>query len=297
MNYNNLAKIFSKKSINCLIDGNFDYLRTIVEAFPKLAQSTDLVSLYESAYKILSKTYRNEYLVKNEIANKLFISNYSFKTTSMLSELCVGQNIADCIIINNKSTGYEIKTEFDSLFRLADQLDTYLKVFDRTFIVAHKKHINNLINFSITEPNFGIIELTERNSLKIIKDAPLNRPFDKEIMFSSLRKQEYTYIAEKILCSELPTMPNSLIYKYCKNIFLSADLDLVNNLYKSALRLFRKNDSAFIETLPKSMKNIGISVKLNKKEKTDLVKTLYQTHKNFTGESPDVFSLFERKTA
>ncbi|KLN65719.1 sce7726 family protein [Vibrio sp. VPAP30] len=273
MEYRLLAKLFSSSELKKIAAGDLKIFNRVGEVFSEFDSASSIPEFYDTAYRLLLKHYRNEYVVKNEIANKILLGRHSMKTTAMMSELRTGKNIADCVILNGHSTCYEIKTEFDSLVRFHDQLSSYLKAYDKTYIVTHANHLEEVLALHAQIPRFGVIELTKRNSLKPIITAPISGDFDQEITFDTLRKPEYVHIAEKI-AGKLPEMPNSQVYEHCKEVYQSLSPETANDLFKESLKLFRANDHKFINSLPKSLKNIGISYQFSRQEKNNLLCSL-----------------------
>ena len=156
MNYKSLAKLFTSADISRVGQGDLTTVFALRQSFSELASLETLMAIYEEAYKLLCTHYPNEYVVKNTIANNVLLGTYSMNTASMLSELRIGTNKADCVIINGLSTCYEIKTQFDSLKRLPEQLETYTRAFDKTIVVAHDKHLNALYKIYEELPIFRI---------------------------------------------------------------------------------------------------------------------------------------------
>lgn len=58
-----------------------------------------------------------------------------------MSEFWVDMSKADSVVLNGTSTVYEIKTEFDNLSRLPQQLTDYSKVFDHINVVTHERGV------------------------------------------------------------------------------------------------------------------------------------------------------------
>lgn len=295
MEYKLIAKLFNSSELKKVASGNLNSIYKVLNSYSELKYATNVSEFYEEAYKLLIKHYRNEYVVKNEIANKILLGRHSLNTTAMMSELRTGNSIADCLVLNGYSTCYEIKTEMDSLVRFQGQLESYLKAYDKTYIVTHKTHLHHILSMHEQSPSFGILELTSRNSLREIKKAPISEEFDFEIAFDTLRKPEYCYIAKQVQ-GTIPEMPNTKLYEYCRKVFFSLSSQEANNLFKESLKLFRANDHIFINSLPKPLKNIGISYQLSRKEKNNLVCSL-MTNIHTTSGDNNVFSIHEGKTA
>lgn len=60
--------------------------------------------------------------------------------------LCQGISRVDVAVINGSITGYEIKSEQDTLSRLPTQAEVYGKVLDRLIIVSGGRHVESVAN-------------------------------------------------------------------------------------------------------------------------------------------------------
>lgn len=72
---------------------------------------------------------------------------YDIANTLILNELslCQGDARIDVAVINGAMSGYEIKSESDTLERLPSQSETYNKVFDTMTILTASKYIESII--------------------------------------------------------------------------------------------------------------------------------------------------------
>ncbi len=68
--------------------------------------------------------------------------------TGILHELKIPRPSAriDLAVVNGKMVGFEIKSDLDSLARLARQAEAFEQVFDHVCMVATDKHLKNVIN-------------------------------------------------------------------------------------------------------------------------------------------------------
>lgn len=294
MHYRELAKIFTSTSINKVAQGDLSKIYAVISDFSSLENCNTLKEVYDESYKILCKYYPNEYVVKNIIANNILIGTHSMNTASMLSELRVGSNKADCVIINGYSTCYEIKTKYDSLKRLSDQISSYVQAFDQTYVVAHETHLEAILQIHSKNPTFGIMISNNRNSLSRKVIAPKTHSFNADIMFHTLRKEEYTDIIREITGKE-PDSPSTELFGECKKVFCNLDQEEANREFKRVLKKYRRNDDSFINTLPKSMKNLGISFNINKRDKLNITSSLLENNL-LNKERNNVFPIYERKT-
>ena len=293
MNYRNLAKIFTSSNINKVAQGDFSNIHDAVHSFPDLEDLSTLEEVYNESYKLLCKHYPNEYVVKNIIANNILIGTHSMNTASMLSELRVGSNKADCVIINGHSTCYEIKTKYDSLKRLSDQLASYVQAFDYTYVVAHEVHLKAILEIYSENPVFGIMISNSRNGLSRKVIAPKSVCFNSSSMFHTLRKEEYVDIIKNITGVE-PDYPATELFSECKNIFRMLKHEEANKQFKRVLKKYRRNDDSFIDELPKSMKNLGISFKISERNKSTIITSLLKCDV-LKKERVNVLPIFERK--
>lgn len=60
--------------------------------------------------------------------------------------LCLGETRVDVAVINGKLSGYEIKSERDTLERLDRQVDLYGRVLDEAWLVVAEKHVPHALD-------------------------------------------------------------------------------------------------------------------------------------------------------
>lgn len=77
--------------------------------------------------------------------------------------LCLGQSRVDIAVINGRITGYEIKSERDTLTRLPGQVELYSRVLDEAWIVTSRKHALRMQEH--VPPWWGILEAVQEESL------------------------------------------------------------------------------------------------------------------------------------
>ena len=264
LEFKSLSKVFNSNRLNDVANGDFSYIQKMVKNF-FFDSTMTLKEFYESSFQLLEKNYQNEYVFKNLIANKILCGKHSLNTATMLSEFRVGKNKADCVILNGKSICYEIKTDYDSLVRLEDQLNSYTQLFDEVYVVCSKKY--EKVIFENIPENIGVITLTKKNTLKTLRSATTRTdPINKQLLIDSLRQSEYKLLAEHI-SGEKITLPNMLIQEKCNLIIqnYSNDYDL-NKKYIEILKQSRKNNDTFINAAPKSLVNAAISYNFSKNE-------------------------------
>ncbi|QDK97310.1 sce7726 family protein [Acinetobacter tandoii] len=271
LEFKNLSKVFNSNVLNDVASGDFSYIQKMATNF--FNRTLTYREFFDEAFQLLGKNYQNEYVFKNLIANKILCGRHSLNTATMLSEFRVGKNKADCVILNGKSTCYEIKTDYDSLVRLDDQLSSYLQLFDEVYVVCSKKFEN--IIFKEIPSEVGVISLTSSNTLRTLRKAK-NRSvqLNKDLLIGSMRQSEYKQLAEEILGEKI-SLPNMLIYEKCLSIIHQYDNhEELNKKYIKILKKMRKNDDIFINSVPLSLTNAVISYKFSKKQQIALLDLL-----------------------
>jgi len=233
-----------------------------------------LSSIYDLIYDRIQKKYPNEYIYKNVLANKILLGTHSLNTSFMLTEVSVKNSKADCVIVNGTFTAYEIKTKYDNLDRLMKQLDDYKRVFDKIYVITDTDKIDKLTYLS--DEGIGLLKLNTNGSISKIFESQSNKDnIDISCLFDILRRDEYLFIINK-LTNEKVDVPNSEIYSYAKNIFLTLDK---NEAYKEAVKIVKKRGDIkelkeFIARTPASLKARAIETKLTHSEKKKFLSLL-----------------------
>ena len=266
--YPAVSRIFSPIVLNRLaLNGHSDYL-TEASVNSGLLEQTDpsmpLSQFFDMVYNLLFKNYRNEYIYKNVIANKILRGRHSLNTSSMLTEFRAGKCKADAVIINGTSTVYEIKSEYDSFARLGNQIKAYLEVFDHINVITSETQASKLETMLPNE--VGIQVLTNRKTISTVRDSISNKENIKpDILFNSLRKHEYLEIIESYF-GRTPDVPNTLIYRECKRLFCEIPVEDVHNSVISLLR--KRNDAGllkdFFAVAPDSLSAYALSISNDK---------------------------------
>ena len=197
--------------------GESEYITEKMSSFKKqigAPKGTTIGKAINKAYQYLTENYRNEYIYKNVIANKLLLERHDLKEAGLLNEVRIGSSIADLIVINGTNTIYEIKTELDSPIKLLKQIESYKKVSPKVFLVTHHSLIDKYSPI-IAESAVGLISLNENQNLDIIYEPMADTSFfDIKMMMSMLRKDEYSGLIFSHF-GYLPNVSNINFYKEC----------------------------------------------------------------------------------
>lgn len=267
--YRKLSKIFNSSVLNDIAVGDFSYIQKVSEEFFSDCTTWNLSEIYQKSFEILQKHYPNEYVYKNLIATKILLGRHSLNTATMLSEFRAGTNKADCVILNGKSICYEIKTDYDSLIRLNDQLDAYTQIFDEVYVVCSKKHIDSVLKN--VDSSIGVLNLSEKSTFQEIRKANNTREKNKKLLIQSLRQSEYLELFEKLTGNKL-VAPNTQLFDLCLDAMESfQDEKALNAFYIEILKKSRKNNKDFLTNMPTSLVNATISYKFSKSQILSLI--------------------------
>jgi hypothetical protein len=241
------------------------------------AQEQPLGSIFELAWKELRRLYRNEYVYKNEIANRIVFGRHRPNTTAFQLEMPVGRSIVDVAVYNGTSTAYEIKTEFDSARRLETQTRDYLRAFEIVYVVAHPEFA--LDYAGVVRPEIGVLALRKNGSLSVVKTATANRHgLDSQTIFRCLRREEYLEALET-KAPELRKLPNGIVAAQSSLIFNTLPKDEAHKLYVGLMR--KRNTSKatadFAQQLPKSLRALGCGIPLSARQRVNLIAALHRT--------------------
>lgn len=267
------ARLFSSKRIAEIASGNFSYLLDVAARYQgSLKGNFTAVEVIEHVYAELSKDYRSEYFFKNTVAERLLLGRHSINTATILPEFRVGRSKADCVVLNGSSTCYEIKSDFDNLDRLPEQLSYYKKIFDKTYVVVGKSHLNKVQ--ALCCDDVGVIELTPRKNLRVIREANASKdPVDVPVLMRSLRVDEYKEITSKV-SSQSVDYPNTEIFSVCESILKNSPSSDVRQAFCSTLKRSRRVERDYILSLPRSLLMAGIGFKLRTDQRRSLVENL-----------------------
>jgi len=277
------GKIFSPLVMNNLAEKGFSgYLSEICfnsNIIEQIDNDMSLGEFLDEVYETLLKNYRFEYVYKNIIAKKILLARHSLDTSHMLTEFRVGSSKADVVILNGEMTVYEIKSEFDSFSRLDQQIKNYLKVFTHVYLITTDSQAMK-VEVSLPE-RVGLMVLTTRNTIKIIRESENNiDKIDLKVLFDSLRKHEYTRIITEYF-GFVPSVPNTLLYRECRNLFKSIPKEAAVKLVIDVLK--RRGNSVslkeFISSAPESMSAYAMSI-CGEKKKMEQLKNRFMQNFN-----------------
>lgn len=267
--YQLLSKAFSKSVILELAKSNeSEILKNIAKESSivrDLLDKNSFKEVFDNLYLKLKNNYRNEYVYKNAIAEKIVRGRHKLANVSYVTEFRVGHSIADVAVFNGTSTAYEIKTEFDSFERLESQLNSYSLVFDRVFVMVPALYVDKAV--SIVPPHVGVLELTNRYSISEKKIAISNADnICTNAVLNCLRPKEYLDITRRRF-GYIPSISPKTVKQDCLSLFKELGPKEVHLEFVKTLRERELDelDRKVILSLPSSLTSVILSANFNKK--------------------------------
>lgn len=133
--------------------------------------------------------------IRTSVKKTFLKKYYSDNESKVVDELSVsyGDARVDIAVINGSLHGYEIKSDYDTLKRLPNQISIYSKTFDYLTIISGECHLENVLSLT---PNWcGVILASKKkksNDIKFqsVRPAERNLEIDKLSVAQLLWKEE-----------------------------------------------------------------------------------------------------------
>lgn len=279
-----INRVFSRKVIEDLINqGNNPVFNSVVTRYINDPESKTYGEIISEIYSYLGQSYRNEYYYMNTLLNKLLVGIHNVNTTTALSQVRIGNHIADFIMINGEGKVYEIKSDLDNFERLNDQLLDYFKAFSKVSVLAsehERDHVERVLDkLGDLGDQVGIYVLSEDDKIfsKIRSREPkaYNELLDHRCIFTLLRKREY----ENVLLSyfkELPQVVPVFYFKECLQMFRQIPILDAQNLAFQELKKRNKITRTNFEAIPNTLKSVVYFAHLT--NKIPMIEEMLQRH-------------------
>ena len=159
--------------------------------------------------------------------------------TLMLDELGIlnGMTRIDIAVVNGEMTGFELKSERDTLERLPTQRDLYNLVMDRVSLVVAENHRTKAIEMIPDWWGVWIARSVEGGRVEVLqeRDALKNQMIDAETVCSFLWRDEALAILDRIGASRgVKSKPREAIYR---RLAETMSLEAIQTEVRSALKV------------------------------------------------------------
>ena len=227
---------------------------------------------FDSAFHVLKTTgLRDEYVYRAALTHKVLLGTHSLRTACMLNEFRAGTCKADLAILNGTATVYEIKSERDSLTRLANQVENYKKVFAKVYVIAGETHVRGVL--ATVPEDVGVMCLSRRHQITTVREVT-DRPdrICPATVFESLRSAEACAIL-KDLGVAIPDVPNTLLHAEIRECFRRLRPEDVHFAMVKTLKRTRDLAplSQLVDRLPPSLHAAALSIRVRRSDHDRLV--------------------------
>ncbi len=223
-------------------------------------------------YSILSDSYQNEYIYKNEYLKQLLTNELGQDGSTVFSEFRTGDAIVDLAMFNGISKAFEIKTEFDSSARLDAQLKNYKKVFNAIYLIIpeaklsiYQKH-DDSIGLITFRPGHGHL-------FDCCRKAVTNPVADSAAIMQILHSNEYKSIVKNYF-GILPKMTSFNQFRTCKDLIQSIPSNDLNTLFISEIKK-RATSKALSSKNNHEFNQLVLALKMNQQARKKLIDSLH----------------------
>nr|WP_233175886.1 sce7726 family protein [Dyella sp. ASV24] len=254
----------------------FARLLAEVELFSSGSLASETVSsAFDAAFSLLRKSgMRDEYVYRAALTHNILLGRHSLKTASMLTEFRAGACKADLIILNGTSTVYEIKSERDSLTRLANQIANYRKVFAKIYVIAGEAHVQDVLES--TPSDVGVMSLVRWDRIHTVREAMERYDHICPVtLFESLRVSEARVVLQDV-GALVPEVPNTKLRAAMSECFSGLDAAKVHAAMVKTLKVTRNLASLgeLIDQLPASLQPAALSTQVRHADHERLVRAV-----------------------
>lgn len=239
------------------------------------ADNATVGEAFDATFDILKLTgRRDEYIYRSAVTHNILMGIHSLNTACMLTEFRAGACKADLAILNGTGTVYEIKSERDSLSRLANQVDNYMRVFAKVYVMASEGHVPGVLQTIPTD--VGVMMLTSRYRIKTVREA-VDRPdrICSATVFESLRSAEAMAILKQLKIA-VPDVPNTQRHAAMRAVFAQLDPTTVHKAMVTTLKRTRNLAplNELVNQLPRSLHAAALSIQVRRADHSRIVEAV-----------------------
>lgn len=253
-----LNHLFSSSSLDCMVRG--EESRALRKAYDVCFPDGECRSrgdVVEESFRLMGRGYRNEYFFENTLVNKLLLGRYGLSSATALSQVPVGNCIADLVIINGKAVVYEIKSPLDNFERLANQLSNYYKAFTEVCLVVSEEQYAKACSV-IGDGPVGLCVVTRRGTVSNVfgrKPGMVVECLEHKAVFQLLRKAEYEDVIRGWFGS-LPETTPVTHYRECFKWFCSIPVVEAQRLAVAKLKQRKSHAQKRVADVPYSLRSL-----------------------------------------
>ena len=203
--------------------------------------------------------------MKDKEIRKILIAYLQAQKNEMriYQEKSIGSSICDLMVVTDRLTGYEIKSDSDDYKRLAEQARTYTRFFDRNYVVVGRSHAGSVT--SKVPDEWGII-CVERDNVTVEREAKDNKAVSRRSQLSVLWKLELKNI---LLKNGMPLYVQKEKGYISDRIADAVDNDILRK--QIAYELLHRDYSVFDGATDYSIYTEGVTAEMPARELVDML--------------------------
>lgn len=253
----------------------FARLFSLTDVGGSCSEGATVGEAFDATFNLLKTAgRRDEYVYRSALTHNILMGKHSLNSACMLTEFRAGACKADLVILNGTATVYEIKSERDSLARLAKQVENYKRVFAKVYVIASEGHVSGVLN---TVPvDVGVMMLASRYRITMVREAA-DRPdrICPATVFEALRSAEAVAILRQLKIA-VPDVPNTQRHAAMRAIFAQLDPMAVHTAMVTTLKHTR--DLAplgeLVGHLPRSLHAAALSIRVRRADHGRIVEAV-----------------------
>lgn len=266
------STLFSRSEVNRWLKGDFASINLKLERHNliKLNKGNSYLKFLRKTYRILEKSYPNEYVLKNEFLNNWLLKELGATDSVVFNEFRIGKATADLVMFNGISKVFEIKTILDKDYRLSSQLSEYKKIFNEVYIIVP---VVQLLKYSKFDNSVGIISYdSENKKFELIKKAERRNRIDSSTLMEILHTKEYIHISKEYF-GQLPQMNSFNQFDICKSLLSQIPQNELDKLFINTMKK-RKINNKFYSKINIEFNQISLSFNFSKEQRDILINNL-----------------------
>lgn len=263
------SSLFSRSEVDRWRNGDFSNLNNNIYRYDNklFEKEISYLKYLKYIYKVLRRDYPYEYIYKNEFLNQWVKNELGSNNSVVFNEFRIGKATADLALFNGTSKVFEIKTIFDSEYRLSRQLNEYKKLFNEIYLIVPA---SKLEKYSLINDKVGIITYSaSNNTFQLVRKSYSQKNPNFSIIMKVLHTKEYKDIVSEFY-GKLPEINDFTQFDICKDLIHKIPSSDLNTLFIKTLKK-RKVNNLFFNNINNEFNQICLSLNLNKKEKEKLI--------------------------
>jgi hypothetical protein len=234
--FKNAQALFSSYST---LQSNYILENNLVDTIDAALLNTfDTLSTREIYNEVILKYYPNELSVKANFINQVLFKSKNHVT---IFELPVGSSRTDLCKVNGSSVAFEIKTDLDNLLRLNKQLNDYLEIFEKVFVICSLNKLPDIEKQIIPPCGIYTYSISKRGNYKfqLYRNATFSKHLNSKKQLDILRKQELIKNCSVGSLSNRKDITSLILQEYSSS--------KINKIFKQVIKARYQNQWDFLK--------------------------------------------------